>query len=72
MAFKADKQIILNCAFEGCLVAQLGAFGSGHDPRVLGWSPMSGSLLREESASPSSSALPSVCALSLALYHINK
>ena len=33
---------------------QLGtALGSGHDPRVLGWSSMSGSLLQGEPASPS-------------------
>jgi len=29
------------------------AFGSGHDPRVLGWSPASGFLLCREPASPS-------------------
>ena len=32
------------------------AFGSGHDPRVLGSSPESGSLLGREPASPSPSA----------------
>ena len=32
------------------------AFGLGRDPRVLGWSPTSGSLLSRESASPSPSA----------------
>ena len=32
------------------------AFGSGHDPRVLGLSPMSGSLLSGEPASTSLSA----------------
>jgi len=38
------------------------AFGSGHDLRVLGSSPASGSLLSRESASPSLS--PSTLALS--------
>ena len=41
---------------EGCLcgsVGQASTFGPDHDPRVLGLSPMSGSLFSEESASPS-------------------
>ena len=41
------------------------AFSSGLDPMVLGSSPTSGSLLSGEPASPSPSAAPSVCALSL-------
>ena len=40
-------------------------FASGHDPRVLGSSPMSDSLLSGESASPSPSAAPLAYALSL-------
>uniref|UniRef100_A0A452QWU4 FERM, ARHGEF and pleckstrin domain-containing protein 2 n=1 Tax=Ursus americanus TaxID=9643 RepID=A0A452QWU4_URSAM len=39
---------------QGCLGGSIGeasAFGSSHDPRVLGWSPTSGSLLGRESAS---------------------
>jgi len=39
------------------------AFGSGHDPRVLGWSPTSGSLLSRVPASPSPSAAHPACAL---------
>ena len=37
--------------------------GSGQDPRVLGWSPASGTLLSREPASPSPSAAPSACGL---------
>ena len=43
----------------GCLggsVTEALAFGSGHDLRVLRWSPALGSLLSEESASPSPAA----------------
>ena len=40
--------------------------GSGHDLRVLGWSPASGSLFDEEPASPSPSA-PPLLVLSLSL-----
>ena len=40
---------------------------SGHDLRVLGSSPKSGSLLSGEPASPSPSAAPPACALSLSL-----
>ena len=47
---------------------QTAAFGSGHDPGVLRWSPTSGFLLSGESASPS--AAPPACALSLK--YINK
>ena len=43
---------------------------SGHDPRVLGSSHMSGSLLSEEPASPSPSAAPPACACFLC--QINK
>ena len=46
----------------------LSAFGSGHDPGVLGWSPASGSLLSGESASSSASAQPlGLCCLSVSL-----
>ena len=48
----------------GCLVGEVSAFGSGHDPRVLGWSPTSGSLLSRQSASPSA---PPLLLLSLSL-----
>ena len=56
--------------FLGRLGGQLvvSAFSSGHDIRVLGFSPTWGSLLHEESASPS--APPPACALSLS--QINK
>ena len=46
-------------------VGEASAFGSGRDPGVLGSSPSSGSLLGGESASPSLSAAPPACALSL-------
>ena len=54
----------------GGSVGQASAFGSGHDPGVLGLSPELGSLLSGDSASPSASALPLLmcahtCALSL-------
>ena len=39
----------------GGSVGEASAFGSGHDPGVLGWSPMSGSPLSGKSASPSPS-----------------
>ena len=45
------------------------AFSLGHDPRVLGWNPTSGSLLNRECASPSPTP-PAV--LSLSLCQINK
>ena len=41
------------------------AFGLRSDPRVLGSSPASGSLLSEESTSPAPSAAPPACALSV-------
>ena len=41
---------------------------SGHDPRVLGLSPTSGSLLNRDSAPP----FPAVISLTLALSQINK
>ena len=41
--------------------------GSGHDPRVLGLSPVSGSLLGGKCAPPFPSASPPACALSLSL-----
>ena len=37
----------------GGSVSYISAFSSGHDPRVLGLSPILGSLLSEESVSPS-------------------
>ena len=49
-------------------MAQSSAFGSGHDPGVLGSSLTLGSLLREESASLSSSVPPLAHAHALALY----
>ena len=45
-------------------VSSASAFGSGHDPGVLGLSPVSSSLLSEESASTSPSG-PCSCSLSL-------
>ena len=51
----------------GGSVSEASAFGSGHDLRVLGWSPVSGSLLSGESASPSPSDPPPAHACSLAL-----
>ena len=52
-------------------VGRVSAFSSGHDSRILGLSPTSGSVLSEGSGSPSASALPSdpvlTCALSLFL-----
>ena len=47
---------------------QASAFGSGHDPRVLGL----GTLLSREPASPSPSAAPPACALSLSFCQISK
>ena len=51
-------------------VSLVSAFSSGHDPRVLGSSHTSGSLLGGEPASPSESACPSPCLCSLC--QINK
>jgi len=51
----------------GGSVSYASAFGSGHDLRVLGSSPMLGSLLSGESASPSLSASPPAYVLSLSL-----
>ena len=48
-------------------VSKVFTFGSGHDPRVLGLSPMSNSLLNEESASPSPFAPSPACTFSLSL-----
>ena len=58
----------------GGSVGEASAFGSGHDLRVLGWNPESGSLLSGEPASPSPSAAPcpSLCSLSLSLPLSNK
>ena len=50
------------------LIKQADAFGSGHDPRVLGSSPASGSLLSGKPASPSPLPLPAcACVLVRAL-----
>ena len=49
----------------GGSVGEVPAFGSGHDLGVLGWSPTSIVLLSGESASPSASAAPPACVLSL-------
>ena len=51
----------------GGSVSEASAFGSGHDLRVLGLSPMSGSLLSGEPASSSPPLLPN-----LSLSQINK
>ena len=53
-----------NCGALGWL-SQLSVFGSGHDPRFLGPSPVTSSLLSRESASPF--APPHAHALSLNL-----
>ena len=42
-------------------------FGSGRDLRVMGWSPTPGSVLSGGPASPSPSATPPACRLSLSL-----
>ena len=52
-------------AWLGGSVGWVSAFGLGHDPRVLGWRPTSGFLLSGEPTSPSPSAIPPACALSL-------
>ena len=57
--------------FKGRLGGSVGetpAFSSGHDLRVLGWSPPSGSLLSGESAFPSSLPLPFACVHALSLF----
>ena len=46
-------------------VGEAPAFGSGHDPRVLGLSLMSGSLFNGDPAFPSPSACHSSCLCSL-------
>ena len=51
----------------GGSVCSVSAFGSAHDPGILGSSPTSGSLLSGQSASPSASAIPRACAVSCAL-----
>ena len=56
----------------GGSVSQASAFSSGHDPRVLGLSPASGSFLGRESASPSAYRSPCLCFLSLSLSLTNK
>ena len=50
------------------------SFSLGHDLRVLGWSPESGSQLSGDLASPPASAAPPACVLScsLALSQMNK
>ena len=47
----------------------MSAFGSGHDPGVLGLSPVSGSLFSRESAFPSA---PSPLMLAFSFSQINK
>ena len=56
------------CGAPGGSVSEVSAFGSGHDPRVLGWSPASGSLLSGEPAFPS----PSLSSATHPLSQINK
>ena len=58
--FKITKQGHLHGS-----VCEASAFGSGHDPRVLGSSPTSGSLLSGGPASPSPSACCSAYLCSL-------
>ena len=53
-------------------VGKASAFSSTHDLRVLGWSPVSGSLLSKEFISHSPSAPPPIHALSLAIYQVIK
>lgn len=56
----------------GTWVARLvSAFGSGHDLRVQGLSPTSGSLLSRKPASPSPSTSPPAHVLSLSFSQIN-
>ena len=55
----------------GGSVGEASAFDSGHDPRVLGSSPTSGSLLsRELASSPHFSAC--LCLLVISVCQINK
>ena len=60
----AEYEIFLNFSRsingQGSWVAQsvMSAFRSGHDPRVLGYSPVLGFLLSRGTASPSSTAPP--------------
>ena len=64
-----------NRDYWGTWVAQwvkVSAFGSGHDPRVLGSSPTLGSLLSREPASSSLSACLSAYLWSLSVKQINK
>jgi len=56
----------------GGSVGWVSAFGSGRGPGVLEWSPISGSLLGGESASPSAPHLMLSCVLSLSLSLKNK
>ena len=70
----SQQQKTEKAKWQGAWVAQsckASAFGSGCDPRVLGSSPASGSLLCWEPAS-SSPTPPPVFPLSLALCQINK
>ena len=52
----AIKHVLCRCL--GGSVSEASAFGSGHDSRVLGSSPASGSQLSEEPASPSAPPPP--------------
>ena len=73
MTYWVSVAICIKERFLGLLdgsVVYIPAFS--HDPRVLGWSPKSDSLLSGEPASPAPSAAPLACALSLFLCQINK
>ena len=68
MSFAAGPKGGVTLGRLGASVGEASAFPSGHDPGGLGSSPASsGSLLSDGSASPSLSAAPSACALSLSL-----
>ena len=54
----------------GGSVDEVSAFGSGHDPEVLGWSPASGSLLNWESVSLSHT--PHLCSVSNKYINLQK
>ena len=68
-----DKLFIKTDKVWGTWVAQLAehptvGFGSGHDPRAVGWSPASGSTLSVEHSKNSLSLCPSpllTCSISL-------
>ena len=75
----APKQTVFIKYFKIMLKGRLGdsvgwvsAFGLGHNPRVLGLSPASGSLLSRKPASPSPTPPACVPALTAILSLINK